>query len=140
MVWSQYVHEASAGLDVDPESGGDDDHQNTDDLRLNIWEWEIQYSEELWELWDLLRLLVRDAFLEGVLLTKCTYTEFTEFCFGEYRDSKPYDGPIPFRENVRYWWRVLWNEFKYLDFAPGATFDDFVGFVVEHSEINNLTI
>ena len=83
MVWSQYVYEASVGLDVDPESGGDDDHNNTDDLRLNIWEWEIQYSEELWELWDLLRMLVRDAFLEHTILTKCTYTEFSEFCFNQ---------------------------------------------------------
>ena len=43
MVWSQYVYEASEGLDVEPDSGGDDDHHNTDDVGLNIWEWEIQY-------------------------------------------------------------------------------------------------
>lgn len=140
MVWSQYVYEASVGLDVDPESGGDDDHNNTDDLRLNIWEWEIQYSEELWELWELLRMLVRDAFLEHTILTRCTYTEFSEFCFNQYRDAEPYDGPVPFFDHVSYWWCVLWNEFKYLNFAPGATFDDFARFVVEHTEINNLTI
>ena len=140
MVWSQYVYEASTGAEVDPESGGDDDPNTEHDVALNICDWELQYSDELWELWDLLRMLVRDAFLEGVLLTKCTYTEFTEFCFGEYTDSEPYDGPIPFRENVWYWWHVLWNEFKYLEFAPGATFDDFARFVVAHSEINNLTI
>jgi hypothetical protein len=141
MVWSQYVYEATAGLDVDPDnSGGDEDHLNADDLRLNIWEWEIQYSEELWDLWDLLRMLVKDAYLEHVLLTECTYTEFTEFCFREYRDSEPYDGPVPFRENVNYWWHVLSNELKYLEFAPGASFEDFARFVVDHSEINNLTI
>lgn len=139
MVWSQYVLEASTGTEVEPDSSGDDD-TTEHDVALNICDWELQYSDELWDLWDLLRTLVRDAFLEHVLLTKCSYNEFVEFCYINHYFQEKYTGPVPFRHNVEYIWGVLWNEMKYLEFAPGATFDDFAYFVVEHSDINNLTI
>lgn len=140
MVWSQYVYEASAGLDADPDSGGEDDHQNTDHIRLNICDWELQYSDELWDLWDLMRTLVRDAYLEHTLLTKCEYNDFVEFCFTDHNHCEKYSGRVPFENNVAYIWRVMWNELKYLGFAPGATFDDFAYFVIEHTEINNLHV
>jgi hypothetical protein len=140
MVWSQYVYEASTGAEVDPDSGGDDDINAEHDVALNILDWELQYSDELWDLWDLLRMLLRDAFLENVLLTECSYDDFVLFCFTDYNEWEEYSGEVPYEENVAYMWRVLWNEMKYLGFAPGATFNDFAFFVVEHTDINNLTI
>lgn len=140
MVWSQYVYEASTGAEVDPDSGGDDDLNSEHDVALNILDWELQYSDELWELWDLLRMLLRDAFLEHVLLTKCSYNDFVVFCFTNHSEWEEYSGDVPYEENVAYMWRVLWNEMKYLNFASGATFQDFAFFVIEHSDINNLTI
>ena len=144
MVWSQYVYEASTGAEVvDHDSGGDDDPNTEHDVALNICDWELQYSEELWDLWGLLQMLVKDAWLEHTLLTKCTYSDFMEFCYTDYNYADDYTGgggPVPFRYNLKYIWDVLWNEMKYLDFGPGATFDDFAHFVIEHSDINNLTI
>lgn len=140
MVWSQYVYEASTGAEVDPDSGGDDDAHAEHDVALNILDWELQYSDELWDLWDLLCMLRRDAFLEHALLTDCSYDDFVEFCFTNHNESEKYSGDVPYEENVSYMWHVLWNEMKYLGFAPGATFSDFAYFVVEHTYINNLTI
>jgi len=140
MVCAQYVYEASAGTELEPESGGDDDTNAEHDVALNICDWELQYSDELWELWDLLRMLVKDAWLEYTLLTKCTYNEFVEFCYMNHNYAEDYTGPVPYRYNLEYIWGVMWNEMKYLDFAPGATFEDFAYFVVEHSDINNLNL
>src|SRR5210317_425870 len=142
MVWSQYVYEATAGLDVETVGGSSDDDTSDQDVALNICDWELQYSEELWDLWGLLQMLVKDAWLEHTLLTKCTYSDFMEFCYMDYNyvDEYTAGGPVPYRYNLEYIWGVLWNEMKYLDFGPGATFDDFAHFVIEHSDINNLTI
>lgn len=144
MVWSQYVYEASTGLDVETtySSGGEEEVVGGDqDVGLNICDWELEYSEELWDIWYLLKQLIRDAFLEHILLTNdyCTYNDFVEFCYyGAYDDD--YAGPVPFSENLRYIWMVIWNEMKYLDFAPGANFSHFARWVTEHSEINNLRL
>lgn len=144
MVWSQYVYEASAGLDVDapPAVLSSDDDAADQDVGLNICDWQLKYSEELWDIWDLMKMLIRDAFLEHILLTHdyCTYNDFVEFCYYEHYGVEEYTGPVPFRENLRYIWMVVWNEMKYLNFAPGANFSHFVQWVVEHSEINNLTL
>ena len=141
MVWSQYVYEASVGLDVDTDSGGDDD-PSEHDVGLNICEWEIQYSEELWELWDLLKMLIRDAFLDHVLVThdRCAYDDFVEFCYYAHHDDERPKYSGPYMSNILYIWHIMWNEMKYLDFAPGATFDAFAYWVSAHSEINNLVV
>jgi len=142
MVWSQYVYEASVGLDVDTTSAvyssDDDEHHVT----LNICDWELQYSDELWDLWDLLKMFLRDAYLDNVLLTRdfCTYNDFVEFCYESHYDVEEYTGAVPFHHNLRYIWQVMWNEMKYLEFAPGANYSHFVSWVVDHSGINNLTI
>lgn len=141
MVWSQYVYEASAGTDVDTTTYSSEDDADQD-VGLNICDWELKYSEELWDLWDLLKMLVRDAYLEKTLLTEdfCSYNDFVEFCYYSHYDLEEYTGYVPYRERLRYIWRVMWNEMKYLEFAPGANFADFTQWVIEHSEINNLTL
>lgn len=135
MVWSQYVYEATVGLEVDTDSGDEDPSSSEHDVGLNICEWEIQYSEELWDLWDLLKMLLRDAYMEHTFLTHdtCAYDDFVEFCYYEHHEdeSPPYDGL--YEANLRYIWGVLWNEMKYLEFAPGARFHDFAAWVSEHS-------
>ena len=142
MVWSQYVYEATAGLDVETVGGSSDDDTSDQDVGLNICDWELQYSEELWDIWGVLKMLIEDAYLENILLTqdKCNYNDFVEFCYEEHYGLDEYTGPVPFRENLRYIWMVIWNEMKYLEFAPGANFSHFVQWVIEHSEINNLTL
>ena len=87
-------------------------------------------------------MLIKDAYLEHTLLTNnvCNYNDFVEFCYCDHYDSDEYTGPVPFRENLKYIWLVVWNEMKYLEFAPGANFAHFVEWVIEHSEINNLSL
>lgn len=142
MVWSQYVYEATAGLDVDTAAVGSSDDDTDHDVGLNICDWELQYSEELWDIWGVLKMLLKDAYLEHALLTDdaCTYNDFVEFCYYDHYGLDEYTGPVPFRENLRYIWNVIWNEMKYYEFAPGANFAHFTQWVVEHSEINNLTL
>ena len=53
MVWSQYVYEATAYNDV---VGSDDDEYN-DDTPLNIEDWEVQYSDELRYMWNMINTL-----------------------------------------------------------------------------------
>ena len=48
MVWSQYVYEATAGLDA-PQS---DEEELEDDVHLSVEDWQIKYSDELWYMWD----------------------------------------------------------------------------------------
>jgi len=59
MVWSQYVYEATTGLDT---YASDDDEIN-DNTPLNIHDWEVEYSDELTMLWNLTRTLLEDATL-----------------------------------------------------------------------------
>ena len=53
MVWSQYVYEASTGFDHD----ASDDDEFFDDTPLNIEDWEVKYSDELWHMWNSIRII-----------------------------------------------------------------------------------
>jgi hypothetical protein len=75
MVWSQYVYEATVGLDHIPS----DEEDYEDDFHLSIEDWQIKYSDELWELWRIVEQLIHDAFLEHELMTECTFSDFAEF-------------------------------------------------------------
>ena len=80
MVWSQYVYEATVGYDVIPS----DEEEIDDDVHLSVEDWQIKYSDELWELWRRVEQLIHDAFLEHTLMTECTFSDFAEFCYNEH--------------------------------------------------------
>ena len=141
MVWSQYVYEATDGFDTDV-SADDDEYQP--EFHLNIHDWSLEYSDELWYLWDMINLYIHDAFLENIIFTKCNFVEFTDFCYAcdQY--------PLMINVNFSYTSQLsyIWDKVKeYLqdvhlahEILVGATFSDFVAFVMMHSEQNNIVL
>ena len=139
MVWSQYVYEANANTDAFPS----DEDEYDEDVHLTIEDWQIKYSDELWELWGIVEQLIHDAFLEGELMTECTFSEFAEFCSTEHTDDCHFVW-IPYESNLSYIWRHI-REFLedtglYNEFMPGATYDHWVRFAYQHTKQNNVSI
>ena len=79
MVWSQYVYEATTGLDF----YASDEDDSIDNTPLNIEDWEVQYSDELWHMWNTMRTLLEDA---GITHTG-QFCDFVEFCYMEHEPS-----------------------------------------------------
>ena len=73
MVWSQYVYEATVGFET---SHASDDEDLTDDTPLNVEDWEVQYSDELWYMWGMMNTLLEDAYIEHT----GKFCDFVEFC------------------------------------------------------------
>lgn len=137
MVWSQYVYEAEVGLDV---ISSDDDIENEFDSHLNIHDWGVEYSDELWYLWDMIRSYLYDAMLENTLFTNATFTDFEEFCYNEHGDNMSY-GMSPYNNELYYIWTKI---LQYLEetnlqseFMKNARFEDFVDFVMIHTDNQN---
>ncbi len=80
MVWSQFVYEASTGFDPDV---SDDDEHNDEHTPLNMEDWEVQYSDELWHMWNTMRTLLEDA---GITHTG-DFCDFVEFCYIEHEPN-----------------------------------------------------
>lgn len=76
MVWSQYVYEATTGLDHD----ASDDEEIIDNTPLTIEELEVEYSDELTMMWDTIRTLLYDAHINH----NGRFCDFVEFCFTEH--------------------------------------------------------
>lgn len=137
MVWSQYVYEAEVGLDV---VSSDDDIEHEFDSHLNIHDWGVEYSDELWYLWDTIRSYLYDAMLENILFTNATFTDFEEFCYIEHGDNMSY-GMSPYNNELYYIWTKI---LQYLEeanlqgeFMRNARFEDFVDFVMIHTDNQN---
>jgi hypothetical protein len=139
MVWSQYVYEANANTDALPS----DEDEYDEDVHLTIEDWQIKYSDELWELWGIVEQLIHDAFLEGELMTECTFSEFAEFCSTEHTDDCHFVW-IPYESNLSYIWRHIQDFLEdtglYNEFMPGATYDHWVRFAYQHTKQNNVSI
>jgi hypothetical protein len=60
MVWSQYVYEATIGFET---SHASDDEDLTDDTPLNVEDWEVQYSDELWYMWGMMNTLLEHEYV-----------------------------------------------------------------------------
>src|SRR5210317_162291 len=139
MVWSQYVYEANANTDVLPS----DEEEYDEDVHLSIEDWQIKYSDELWELWGIVEQLIHDAFLEGELMTECTFSEFAEFCSTEHTDDCHFVW-IPYESNLSYIWRHIQDFLEdtglYNEFMPGATYDHWVRFAYQHTKQNNVCV
>ena len=74
MVWTQYVYEASNGNDVDIDSDGD---IIEDEPVQGVEDWEIEYSDELWMMWNTIQSRLYDAHLEH----SGEFVDFVEFIF-----------------------------------------------------------
>ena len=95
MVWNQYVFEANTGFDVENES---DDEFNEELLEQTVEDWEIEFSDELHFMWNMLRTLLYDAHIEH----SGKFCDFVEFCYIEHEE-------IP-RITWEYEEQTLWYE------------------------------
>jgi hypothetical protein len=96
MVWTQYVYEASNGNDVDIDSDGD---IIEDEPVQGVEDWEIEYSDELWMMWNTIQSRLYDAHLEH----SGAFVDFVEFCYVEHepedeRVTWEYDEDIAYYE------------------------------------------
>jgi hypothetical protein len=128
MVWSQYVYEASNGFD--PEVS-DDDEFNDEHTPLNIEDWEVEYSDELWHMWNSTRTLMDDARVEHM----GKFCDFVEFC---YKEHDSYHGRVSSEneELLHYIWkrlrRIINDNGLHEEMMRGATFYHFVDFAKKY--------
>lgn len=124
MVWSQYVYEATTGFE--PTQGSDDEDFN-DEVPLNIEDWEVQYSDELWYMWGVLNTLLNDAYIGHT----GKFCDFVEFC---YMEHDPYQERISceYEQNLSYIWkslrRIVNENGLHEEMMRGATFYHFVDY------------
>lgn len=132
MVWSQYVYEANVGLDT---YASDDDDCN-DDTPLTIDDWEVKYSDELWMIWNTVRTILHDMYLDNTLLTECRFTDFVAFCYAVH-DSCQEHPEIQYEDEILHVWksirRVIHVNGLHEEMMRGANYHQFVTFVVEYS-------
>ena len=125
MVWSQYVYEATTGFDT---SQASDDEDFTDDTPLNVEDWEVQYSDELWYMWGMMNTLLNDAYIEHT----GKFCDFVEFCYMEH-DSYHERVTSEHEEKLVYIWRhlrrVVNQNGLHEEMMRGATFYHFVDYV-----------
>ena len=124
MVWSQYVYEANTGFDT----GVSDDEEIVDNVPLNIEDWEVEYSEELWHIWNTIRTLMDDARVEHM----GEFCDFVEFCYKEHDDMDVLDIHSENEELLYYIWkrlrRIIIDNGLHEEMMRGATFNHFVDF------------
>lgn len=141
MVWSQYIEDGNYDLDVDITDNSD--VYEDEDSQLTIHDWEVKYSDELWEMWDLLKQLLYDAFLERVVLENATFTEFAAFCYADHSNEPRY---LYFQTmpQLMYIWSKLREYVQSRNLKDvmfqNATFDHFIDFVAEFTPQNNMRL
>ena len=130
MVWSQYVYEATIGLDADVS----DDDDLIDSIPLNIEDWEVEYSDELTMMWNTIRTLLYDAGLQH----SGEFVDFVEFCYTEH---DPYHERIgtPYEETLHDIWRhlrrVVNQNGLHEEMMRGATYYHFVDYVEKYLRV-----
>jgi len=124
MVWSQYVYEATTGFET---SQASDDEDFTDDTPLNVEDWEVQYSDELWYMWGMMNTLLYDAYIEHT----GKFCDFVEFCYMEH-DSYHERVTSEHEDKLAYIWRnlrrVVNQNGHHEEMMRGATFYHFVDY------------
>jgi len=127
MVWSQYVYEATSGFDPDV---SDDDEFDDEHTPLNIEDWEVEYSDELYHMWNTMNTLLYDAQIEHT----GKFCDFVEFCYVEHDtgltsltwEDQWYDERLAhIWKNIR---RSINDNGFHEDMMRGATFNDFSNF------------
>ena len=126
MVWSQYVYEATVGLDAAADDSGTDDADAPVASPPTIHDFQDTYSDELWYLFDVINTLIHDAFLEHTLRPR--FDEFVELCYYQFEESTdPYED-CEFRPNAEYILsRVALLDSQ--DLVKQVTTDDFIRFL-----------
>ena len=125
MVWSQYVYEATVDLDSYVSGDEDDGHDITP---LNIEDWEVEYSEELGFMWNMINTLLYDARIKH----SGKFCDFVEFCYTEHdsyheRVSSGYDVQLHhIWKSLR---RVINDNGLHEEMMRGATFYHFTDFM-----------
>jgi len=133
MVWEQYVYEAHADLDA---YLSEDDEIN-DDLNTNIEDWEIEYSDELNMMWNMINTLMYDAHIEHTGF----FCDFVEFCFIEHNSYQECDtiGDPWYEERLAHVWvnirRVVNQNRLHEDMMRGANFHHFIHYVKNYMGI-----
>ena len=137
MVWSQYVYEANNGFDHDI---SDDDEYN-DDTPLNIEDWEVQYSDEIRYIWNMINTLLYDSQLTHT----GKFCDFVEFCFREHipqieRTTWDYEEQTMwYEERLSHIWKNLRRAINenglHEEMMRGATFNNFTHFVKNYMHI-----
>jgi len=125
MVWGQYVYEATTGFDADVS----DDEDFNDNTPLNVEDWEIQHSDELWYMWGMINTLMHDAHIEHT----GEFCDFVEFC---YMEHDPYQERVTCEcgneENLHHIWetlrRIITRSGLHGEMMRGATFYHFVDY------------
>ncbi len=139
MVWSQYLYEGTHGTEVDPDESNDTTFIEEDEY--GIQEWELEYGEELRELWNMIQILLRDAWIEKEILYRTDYWEFVEFCYEDswnrYFQNNTIN--IVYRDKLYYIWQKM-NEYRrdaglQGQFWKGANFSHFMDFVTTNSKL-----
>lgn len=128
MVWSQYVYEASAGTEA---HSSDDEHtESEENTLLNIHTYYDAYSDDLWYLWDVLRQLLYDAFLD-TKYQDLSFHDWLEFC---YFDADEEDTAARRRpdDDMRYVWHTLRREDRD-GILHNKTLEDFEEFLLSYS-------
>jgi hypothetical protein len=124
MVWSQYVYEATTGTDAYVS----DDEEFNDTVPLNVEDWEIQHSDELWYMWGMINTLMHDAHIEHT----GEFCDFVEFCYMEHQS---YQECITdeYEENLHHIWKSLRGIINqnglHEEMMRGATFYNFTDYV-----------
>ena len=133
MVWDQYVYEAHADLDAYLS----EDDEIHDDLNTNVEDWEIEYSDELNMMWNMINTLMYDAQIEHTGL----FCDFVEFCFIEhnpYQERDMIDDPW-YEERLAHIWknirRVVNHNGLHEDMMRGANFYHFMHYVKNYMGI-----
>ena len=89
MVWNQYVYEATEGFDVVEETH-DDDYTFDTNAPLHVEDWSEWYSDDLLNMWMLLRRYLDDTGLGTRILNNGSMNAFVHFL---YAHSNPRPGP-----------------------------------------------
>jgi len=127
MVWSQYVYEATTGLDT----YFSDDDENNQDAPLTIEDWEVQYTDELWMMWGAMQTLLYDAMLTHT----CTFTDFVAFCYVEHNVYADLPVAVENEEKLFHIWkslrRIVNANGLHEEMMRGAGFYHFCAFIQE---------
>jgi len=131
MVWSQYVYEANIGFDP---VISDDEENNEENTPMNIEEWEVKYSYELWYLWGMINTLLNDAYIEHTM----KFGDFVEYCYTEHdeylgHDTFEYSEQTEwYEERLAYIWknirRIVRDNRLTGEMMRGASLEHFIDF------------
>jgi len=137
MVWSQYVYEASTGFEHD----ASDDDEFIENTPLNIEDWEIEYSDELWHMWNTIRTLMDDT---GIIHSG-KFCDFVEFCYKEHdsyheRVAWEYEEQTRwFEERFAHIWRnlrrIVNDNGLHEEMMRGASLNHFADFVKNYMRV-----